>query len=600
MNIQYVDNNPVNFNPNWKSVTHFKSINQTVEYQGKQWRIIQKWEEQYSPTNYSLRYLLGVALVICSLFTLYHSKSVRKLFSQKNSIRIAVPHNVESKPAYQFKGVSKVAVDQTHDRLSQFYLMKTAKGDRILPVKQNLSNYWNGSFIFQDSPERILYQKGISNSYYSFNAVLNHPNNHLVEPQSLLRFLLQPDGQSGTPRIAQLGKKPLQEALEWILKLKMAVDLKQRGENDLSLWEELSGKGRGEITSLLLKIDPSCIEQTGRLIPAILNYSIYSSALKEFEILLNALKQANISLTKEEEWYRLAFENNDSFVKQDFQCLTELQKKQLYFAANAFGSDKFVQKLNSLEMSPTPHYTLGPRILANNMDFVTAQVKMFTFLKELRNHGNLLSHQEFQQFDPQHWYHKRAQFDRLFGHRYLERLIQQHHLVHIKVPRKIVVLQQGLQTIHVSFVMDTAEIKDQQMELYARKITPVKRMLCLAEALELMKILVVSGFADCGRLNNIIIAASGIYIIDTEQRNFLPREVRWDVIENLIPTLLKKSARRKYYKAVRKAKRRFEKRQLPAINAQYAVHYPRSNLQQLHFAWGPHGFHFPVASLLNN
>jgi hypothetical protein len=232
----------------------------------------------------------------------------------------------------------------------------------------------------------------------------------------------------------------------------------------------------------------------------------------------------------------------------------------------------------------------GPTSLSLNSDIIDRKSYIDTFLKNLRANGALLTYEEFATRDRKAYVEKRDQIGRIQGTQFIEECIRKHNLKHIKVPKKIAVIQQGVQSL--TFRFDSSlEIQPPYMEgedmikVYAEKITPSKRTLSLEEAIEWMIALETTGFNDFAG-ENFFITEDGIYFIDTEYSNFTPTKPRFDAIQTLSQCLDKKD--------VPQFMKEFEKRK-SAFNKEPYV----SSSETLTALTQSHKFTFDVATLLS-
>lgn len=131
------------------------------------------------------------------------------------------------------------------------------------------------------------------------------------------------------------------------------------------------------------------------------------------------------------------------------------------------------------------------------MDIVTARGVMEKFLKGLRREGLLLTEEEFSKLDKNNYISKSDQIGRIQGKNFIEKLAKENGLKHIKVPKKIAVVNSGLDNISFRIATSLELIpKQDQLTIYAERVKPVDRKLSLEEAIEFMIILEKTGYDD--------------------------------------------------------------------------------------------------------
>ncbi len=249
-------------------------------------------------------------------------------------------------------------------------------------------------------------------------------------------------------------------------------------------------------------------------------------------VLISTLEGPKTHLSQEETWIKRAFNGDYLFSKEEFHKLNKHLKSKIYFVANAFGHRRLVKLLKSLGMAEDPVFSSRPHILAHNMDIITADTAIKSWLKQLRKKGLLFTEAEFN--DQQSYFSKRNDITRIYGRDFVQRFISDHDLKHIKVPKKIAVIKGNPESLTFKIHPWTADLRadEDQIEVYAEYIKSVKRKLSLEEAIEFALILEKTGYSDFYG-SNFLFAEDGIYFIDTESKDFEPEEPKFSAIESI-------------------------------------------------------------------
>ena len=547
----------IKLNNTWVPATKFNSKDKIVDeigdsvssnYKGRLYKIVEKRVHTFSSMERVGRGFLGTLAVACSLFLALFSKSVRNLFTKsKEKIRFAILEEetrfkihdgkvVYLSPKLLFQG-AKISEGQELN----FALITNAGKQKLVPVV--CSNFDRECVPYEGSALEALFKLAQDNEpKYHFSLgchfgspiahFLKHPNNSFITEGEFFKFILEQD-EKGTPRICTLNYYSTLEALEFIKEKNIPINLNAKTAYGKTLFTLWAGRGYQKITKLLLEIDPSVIEQIQGLERSPFVEAALKSSKTEADLLLNAIEARNIILTPEEAWIKKAVTNDCAFSEEEFNNLDHELKIKIFYVANAFASVDLVKKLKTLGMEEAPLFWPGPDIFANNMDLVTARNVMKSFLKGLKKEGLLLTHEEFSKLDKTKYISKIDQIGRIQGKNFIERLVKENGLKHIKVPKKIAVINKGLDTISFRIARSLELMpKEDQLTIYAERVKPVKRKLSLEEAIEFMIILEKTGYGDFFG-QNFFFAEDGIYFIDTEHKDFSPINPEFGAIESI-------------------------------------------------------------------
>jgi hypothetical protein len=518
-----------------------------ADYQGRKYKVIQKFERDFSCGQLFVRRLLAVAILICTLFFTCFSKTVMHLFNKtKEDIRFGIPHDhtitcTEKDQLYYIKPFFQFAHIKTTDNNDlNFAFIKTDKGERILPVTSTGDNKWkayDGTFL----EAFYLFAKDPSERPLSF--ILKKLDICGVEEKDLIKFFLDKD-ETNITRICKFNQKSTRDLLNFInenyvprihnanyKQMSALSHLNFIKENDVQLkfdytmpdggtllthWIE---KKDAEITKLILQIDPSAIKQIeGKSVFE--NACLGCQALETAKVLIKHIETENIKLSDFEAWLKRAAKNDCNFKDDEFKSLEPDQKEEIYFAANAFLAWDFVKKLNTLGMKEDPRF--NPRrlnFLAANMDIVAARSVISNFLKDLKAQGRLLRLAEFKKLEENKFELKNDNIHLIQADYFIEKIAKENELKHIKVCKKTLVLAREIPTFSIKISLSLALnsiLREENILVYAERIKPMNRKLTFTEAIELMTFYQKSGYIG----SDFFFTEDGIYFSDTNMMDF--------------------------------------------------------------------------------
>lgn len=221
---------------------------------------------------------------------------------------------------------------------------------------------------------------------------------------------------------------------------------------------------------------------------------------------------------------------------QSFSCLDILTKKKIYQEANEFQDIKRVRQMNEWGMKPeVPHFT-GPTFVSSYMDIATKHDIILAFFKRLRDQNRLLTEGEFQMLSDKKWILK-YRIDRIMGCDFLQEIILEKQLKYMKVPLKILVVDEcefvGVEGFECG--NNAYNISSDKIKVYSERITPVQRKLTRDEIDELIQLIAAANFTDI-QLDNIILTKEGVYNVDTEFKSF-SHSINWDKLRRIDPLI---------------------------------------------------------------
>lgn len=178
-------------------------------------------------------------------------------------------------------------------------------------------------------------------------------------------------------------------------------------------------------------------------------------------------------------------------------------------------------------------------------DKVSTSNAILHFFRDLRNNGQLLLKEEFDQLGRDNYLSKGGQIDRIQGAQFIDEKIKLNGIQHVKVPHKIAVVdssygdivpvflgaQQQLQSWYLDGAVDDDGFANwdvwknsiyfqgkNHMTVYSKKITYREAATSPEEREELGKVIRATGYRD-PHPGQFITAKDGVYIIDTDEQS---------------------------------------------------------------------------------
>jgi len=389
--------------------------------------------------------------------------------------------------------------------------------------------------IAQDNAERWMPPEGRHRGA-PIDRILKDPLNTIIPRDAFLRHLFEANAK-GTPWIFTLNEKSFSEMLRLAKTGEIVIDLQTKDPvSQKTLFTKWAGQGYKYVTESMLQLDPTAALQTDAqgdtpFAKAVLTgVQEEADVQEEAEMLLAAMKEQGVVLSEKDVWICRAFTGDCGFEDAAFTTLDPELKSLIYRVANMYMREALVMKLNGLGMgSQEPLWFAHPGldVVAPNMDCITARESIQAFLTDLRRQGLLMTKEEFSQLDQSKYMSKTAQVGRILGRDFIERTAKKLGLTHIKAPKKVAVIELNSSVLgnpeprtNVAIsVVGSFELKSQNLEIYAERITSVRRTVSREEMSELLTLLAAVRYSDFLG-DNLMIAQDGIYIIDTEFHNF--------------------------------------------------------------------------------
>lgn len=167
---------------------------------------------------------------------------------------------------------------------------------------------------------------------------------------------------------------------------------------------------------------------------------------------------------------------------------------------------------------------LGPSIFRHSMQEEEIVQIGTEFFNSLKSSGQLLTSEQFASYSKEAYRNKGCDLGRILGAEYIKRIAEELGLKHIKVPKKIAVVDESVTELKASVCQSSLELSCKKITIYAEEITPLSRGTTREEVTEFLRILEATGFGDFLGLNFFLgrnqAGEEGIYFIDTEYMNF--------------------------------------------------------------------------------
>jgi hypothetical protein len=489
-------------------VAKFNSINRIVDekgntvrsdYTGRTYKIVEKRERTLSGLERFGRGFLGTLAVVSTLCLALFSKSVRSLFTKsKETIRFAILE----------PSINKTIAATEIQGLFRGHLTQSAFKKQKVECDEKARQAQEAKRKAETLPPSERRGEALPPLEPSINKTIA-----ATEIQGLFRGHLT---QSAFKK----------QKVECDEKARQAQEAKRKAET------LPPSEGRGEA------LPPS--ERKVETLPP----SEFLKRVKENITLIQSeeVVQKLISIIKNEEV-------SEEEIRTFYAGVGEFVALQILFltqTANSFNAvdEKIIEKALILETNfiqalnkKCPHRnpilrarieqrTLGPSIFRYSMEEEEIRQIGTAFFEDLRKSGRLLTNREFvDQVRPREAYRsKGSDLGRILGANYIKRIADELGLKHIKVPKKIAVLGEGLTSMDVVVSHSNLNLFSEAVTIFAENITPLERGATREELTEFLKILEATGFGDflgenfmLGRNQQ---GEEGIYFIDTEYANF--------------------------------------------------------------------------------
>lgn len=324
-----------------------------------------------------------------------------------------------------------------------------------------------------------------------------------------------------TNEIFSINSRPLVVLLAMIKEKGLKVNLHHQHPDTQETLLDLHSNNE-YVLKALLAADPTLIQRSERMEAAIVR-SFLSNRKKPAQVLLKALEAQNIPLLPKELLYKKVAFADDMVTLEELKALTRPDQETVYQLANGKSRFDVVEKMRTLGFVRDQDVLIneGPSILGFNMDAVEINEGLNSFLTDLRSKGLLLTEDEFGKLDKKKYVSKGDDIGRILGRDYIEKKAHELGLKHVKVPRKMIVINPNKgDDLKLRLREDLSIFASSNgVEVYAEKIRESSRKVTTEEVAELLRLFEMAGFNDI-HWGNVIVADDGVYIVDTEFTNF--------------------------------------------------------------------------------
>lgn len=262
----------------------------------------------------------------------------------------------------------------------------------------------------------------------------------------------------------------------------------------------------------LLKLEPSLIQRSGSGEIPFVN-SLFAKRKKATKALLKAMNAQNVALLPRELLFKKIAFVEDGVKVEELTALSRDDQEMAFRLANMYSNLEVLKIFRTLGfVRNEPLYRPeGPSIFGFNMDALQMREVLVHALK-----GRVLSKSNFKNKNT--YIDKGGDVGRLLGRDYILRTIQRLGLKHVKVPEKFIVAEES-EPLKIRVNSDHSITAESSVDVYAVRVNRADRKITSDEVKELLALFEAVGFSDI-HWGNIIIAADGVYIIDTEFTNF--------------------------------------------------------------------------------
>lgn len=323
-----------------------------------------------------------------------------------------------------------------------------------------------------------------------------------------------------TNSIFSLKSYPLQILLKIIQEKGLVVNLHQpHPETRETLLDLYSGNAK--ILKKLLAIDPTLIQRREETEIAFVR-ALLSGNQKGATLLFNAMEAQQIPLFFRELLFKKVAFSEGEVNLEELKSLSREDQQIIYQLANIYSQLNVIRTLKLLGWGRSEDLLMreGPSIFGCNMDALEMYECLQTFLTGLRSQKLLLTQTEFNHLSSKNYVEKGGDMGRILGRDYIERKAHELGLKHVKVPRKMIVIDDD--NTHIKLRTNASlniRAPKGDITVYAEKIRESNRKITSEEVSELLCLFETTGFSDI-HWGNIIVAEDGVYIIDTEFTNF--------------------------------------------------------------------------------
>ncbi|MFI5342905.1 MAG: DUF648 domain-containing protein [Chlamydiales bacterium] len=334
-----------------------------------------------------------------------------------------------------------------------------------------------------------------------------------INCEEFVKFLFE------TNAIFSLDPNALQMLLKIIQEKGLAVNLhQQHTETKETLL--VCYLGSAKVLKTLLTIDPTLIQRTEGMEVAFVRALLAKNKKGASKLFSTMEKQHIAPLPRELLFKKVAFSEGEVTL-EELQTFSQEDQEIVYRLANIYSQLNIVKTMRTLGFGRTEELLMreGPSIFGGNMDALEMHEHLHGFLTHLRSQNLLLTQSEFDQLPPKKYKAKGEDIGCILGRDYIERKANELGLIHVKLPKKIIVIDGQTNLKLRSRAGLNIEASSDSFTVYAEKIKEVDRTINPEEVSELLRLFEATGFSDI-HWENIIVAEDGVYIIDSAFTNF--------------------------------------------------------------------------------
>ena len=371
--------------------------------------------------------------------------------------------------------------------------------------------------LSKQPPLPVLFAQIMAGSSSLIEKVIDCPVG-FISPEEIVRYAFEV-GDGGEPRIFSLEEEDVLAVLKQAQRLQTLFNFHvPSSKTNETLFTKWVVRGGAELIQCMLKMDPTCIDQTKtQQISFVRRVLHFGWASGKTLLLKEAMQARNIPLSENDVWVERIHQGDASFKDEEFSSLDFAFQKELYFTAYACNHIELVNRMNRLGMKRQPVLPRRPTPLRANMDLIEQRKAVESCLLELRAKKRILLPEEAPH-NLKAFHSNLDDFSRVLGAAFAKETIQRLDLKRIDVAETFAVLKPGTSSVRIHRESGTL-IQSADMDIYAEKIVEVDRLVSLEEAYELLDAIEATGFIDTHR-KNFMVTKDKIYFIDLESRNF--------------------------------------------------------------------------------
>jgi hypothetical protein len=427
----------------------------------------------------------------------------------------------------------KIVLRPTNPGMCMLALVYDEEEQRLVVVSRSGGRFVETEVPVFEALYKMMHQRCADEDNSFDSGWLNQILSQYVNCQEFIDYLLKDGG------ISHLRLPALRALVKAAAAQGATLNLLQRDWEGVPLLTRYLQDPRldQQLVRNLFKVDPTMLQRAD-----ILEELMHTQESEVMRLFLEVAKEENVSMTQRQELFvRVMFaeepmaEEQMERLKTDIQQLTYAEQKIVYQLANAHSRVSVVRMMNDLgfKRQEPPMWRDSPSLFAANMDAAEMRDATLAYLREEGTQGNVVTRSFFQaNFDQQRYILKNQKgsnhLGRKLGERHSRAKANQLGLKHLKIPRKIVVIEDEALPLTLTVIPDIADSARNQLEcpkeavrvsVYAEKVFQDRREAKPAAVSELLTWVKAAEFWDA-HSENFILEEQGICPIDLEFGNF--------------------------------------------------------------------------------